>query len=331
MTAAVAPAATHLELDRGFSLAAQRVGLLYAWRHGRRVDWDNPVRFTELVQVRKLTDRSPIQIQMMDKIAAKRLAGVRLGDEWIVPTLWQGTALPRLIPFPVPAIIKSRHGCNQYRVITAVPDCERWQRLRRMARRWQRRPYGRWLDEWAYRDVPRGILAEPLLGGALPLPIDYKIYVFGGIATHVQVHLGRGRRHRWVLRDRSWRQLARSADEPPPPPSLAAMLEAAETLAGDMNFLRVDFYDIGGRPYFGEYCLYPGSGLDPFAADWIDLELGALWLAAMAKDPVPSALTGHGAEQPCRVRGAAMSSAMIAIETAFEEFHAIDDREKEGR
>ncbi|OHD00028.1 MAG: hypothetical protein A2885_21060 [Sphingopyxis sp. RIFCSPHIGHO2_01_FULL_65_24] len=331
MTAAVVPAPTPLGLDRGLPLAAQRVGLLYAWRHGRRIAWDHPARFTELVQLRKLTDRSPIQTQMMDKIAAKRLAGVRLGEEWIVPTLWQGTALPRLIPFPVPAIIKSRHGCNQYRAITALPDCERWQQLRRMARRWQRRPYGRWLDEWAYRDVPRGILAEPLLGGALPLPIDYKIYVFGGIATHVQVHLGRGRRHRWVLHDRSWRQLVRSADEPPPPPSLAAMLEAAETLAGDMTFLRVDFYDIGGRPYFGEYCLYPGSGLDPFAADWIDLELGALWLAAMAKEAVPSLPTGHGGEQPCHLRVTPPSSRVIGIETAFEEFHAIDDREKEGR
>ena len=291
MTAAIAAAPTQIGVDRGLLLAAQRVGLLYGWRHGRRIDWNHPTRFTELVQLRKLTDRSPFQTQMMDKIAAKRLAGTRLGEEWIVPTLWQGTDLPRLIPFPVPAIIKSRHGCNQYRVVTAVPDCERWQQLRRTARRWQRRPYGRWLDEWAYRDVPRGILAEPLLGGALPLPIDYKIYVFGGTATHVQVHLGRGRRHRWILHDRGWRQLVRAADEPPPPPSLPAMLEAAETLAGDMNFLRIDFYDIGGQPYFGEYCLYPGSGLDPFAADWIDLELGALWLAAMAENPVSSALT----------------------------------------
>jgi hypothetical protein len=292
MTATVAPAPTQIGRGRGHLLAEQRVGLLYSWRHGRRIDWDHPARFTELVQLRKLTDRSPVQTQMMDKIAAKRLAGVRIGEDWIVPTLWQGTDLPRLAPFAVPAILKSRHGYNQYRIITAVPDCERWQQLRRTARRWRRGPYGRWLDEWAYRNVPRGILAEPLLGGALPLPIDYKVYVFGGIATHVQVHLGRGRRHRWVLHDRNWRQLVRAADEPPPPLSLAAMLAAG------MNFLRVDFYDIGGRPYFGEYCRYPGSGLDPFAADWIDLELGALWLAAMASDPVPSAPAGHAIEQP---------------------------------
>jgi len=264
------------------SLAEQRVALLYAWRHRRALDLVNPTRFTELVQLRKLTDRSPAQTQMMDKLAAKRIAAATLGADWIVPTLWEGGDLPRLIPLPFPAVIKARHGCNQFEVVTQAPACDRWQQIRRTARRWQRNAYGRWLGEWAYRDVPRGIIAEPLLGGALPLPIDYKIYVFGGEATHVQVHLGRGTRHRWILYDRGWRQLVAASDRPPPPPSLAAMLEAAEALASDMAFVRVDFYDIAGRPYFGEFCLYPGSGLDPFAADWIDLELGGLWLSAIS-------------------------------------------------
>jgi len=283
MTSTLALAPSPPDVGEGLPFARQRVALLYSWRHRRLPDFDDPARFTELVQLRKLTDRSPLQTQLMDKLAAKRIAAARLGASWIVPTLWEGQALPRLIPFPLPAIIKARHGCNQYEVVTRAPDCERWQQIRRGARRWQRRDYGRWLDEWAYRGVPHGILAEPLLGGGLPLPIDYKIYVFGGVATHVQVHLGRGTRHRWILHDRDWRQLVPAPDQPAPPPSLAAMLDAAEALAGDMAFVRIDFYHVDGKPYFGEYCLYPGSGLDRFAADWIDLELGSLWLDALGR------------------------------------------------
>lgn len=191
--------------------------------------------------------------------------------------------MPETIPFFVPAVLKSRHGCNQNAFLTSAPSKAEWRQIRRRSDRWQRAAYGRWLDEWAYRAVPRGLLAEPLLGGKLPLPIDYKIYVFGGAATHIQVHLDRGGRHRWILHDRAWRPLVSGPDAPPPPPSLAAMIDAAETLARGHDFLRVDFYDVDGRPYFGEFCLYPGSGLDPFAADWIDLELGGLWLAAIAK------------------------------------------------
>lgn len=269
-------------LGRGATPARFRIMLTYAWRHGRLPLLDKPERFTELVQQRKLVDRTASHPGLLDKLAAKALVAQALGEEWTVPTIWEGYLPPSPGAFPVPAILKSRHGCNQYAVLTEGSAPADWDGARRKAREWLRRPYGLWLDEWAYRGVPRGLLAEPLLGGQLPLPIDYKIFVFGGSATHIQVHLGRGDRHRWILHDRTWRQLAASPDTPAPPASLAAMIDAAETLARGFDFLRVDFYDIAGRPYFGEFCLYPGSGLDPFAADWIDFELGALWRAALS-------------------------------------------------
>ncbi len=273
--------------DRTSPLHARlRILVSYGWRHGRLPNVSAPRRFTELVQLRKLHDRSPDQTVLMDKIAAKRIAAATLGREWTVPTLWHGPDMPAAPPFAAPAIVKARHGCNQNAVLWCEPSAAEWQRLRTRARRWQRAPYGVWLDEWAYRGVPRGVIAEPLLGGGQRLPIDYKIYVFGGKATHVQVHLDRGgRRHRWILHDRDWRPLVESDDRPAAPASLGAMLDAAEALAAGKEFLRIDFYDVDGRPYFGEYCLYPGSGFDPFAADWIDFELGALWLDAMGPRP----------------------------------------------
>lgn len=255
-----------------------RIAATYAWRHGRLPRIDDPRRFTELVQRRKLVDRTPSHPRLLDKLAAKQWVREVLGSEWTVPTLWQGRQAPAAIPFSLPAILKSRHGCNQYAVLPGDAEIADWTKARRRARRWGRASYGLWLDEWAYRDVPRGLLAEPLLGGALPLPIDYKIFVFGGTATHIQVHLDRGGRHRWILHDRNWRPLVSSTDKPAAPASLPGMIEAAETLGRGHDFLRIDFYDVEGRPYFGEFCLYPGSGLDPFAADWIDFELGALWL-----------------------------------------------------
>ncbi len=152
--------------------------------------------------------------------------------------------------------------------------------MRRLAAKWCAQPYGKWLDEWAYRDVPRGVIIEPLLQPDQELPLDYKIYVFGGRATHVQLHLDRARSHRWILHDRDWTPLAGRDGAQPPPQSLTAMLDAAEQLARGHQFLRVDFYEIDQRPVFGEFCLYPGSGLDPFAQDWMDFELGSLWHAA---------------------------------------------------
>ena len=52
--------------------------------------------------------------------------------------------------------------------------------------------------------------------------------------------------------------------DPAPPASLVRLLAAAETLAARFDFVRVDFYEIGGRPLFGEMTFYPGSGVDRF-------------------------------------------------------------------
>ena len=255
--------------------------LTYGWRHRRLPQLTDPQRFTEFVQQRKLENRDPFQHVLMDKLAAKRMAADALGAEWAIATLWQAEELPAQDPAPGPSIVKARHGCNQYHPIWR-PNPDAWEKLRPRTQRWMASHYGFWLDEWAYKDVPRGLFAEALLGDGRTLPVDYKIYVFGGRATHVQVHLGRGMRHRWMLHDRDWQPLVPTDDMPPRPISLPDMLAAAETLAAGAEFLRVDFFEIAGRPLFGEFCLYPGSGLDPFAAEWIDDALGRLWSAAAA-------------------------------------------------
>ena len=68
-----------------------------------------------------------------------------------------------------------------------------------------------------------------------------------------------------------------------PPVTLAAMLTAAEAIAGDRDHLRVDFYGVGGKTWFGETCLFPGSGLDRFNPPELHLALGRLWAGRSAE------------------------------------------------
>ncbi len=64
---------------------------------------------------------------------------------------------------------------------------------------------------------------------------------------------------------------------PDGPRSLHATLAAAGELARGHDFPRTDLCEIDCRPLPGEFCLYSGPGLDPFAADWIVFELRASW------------------------------------------------------
>jgi len=220
--------------------ARWRVELTYRWRHGRWPDLDNPKRFTEWVQLRKLTDRRQSLAFLTDKAHSKQVAVARLGEERTIPTLWLGDHLPEIAPWPMPFIVKANHGCGQFVVVKTEAD---YARAKITAPRWLRRAYGSWLDEWHYGAARRLVLIEPYIGGA-ELPLDYKVYVFSGRAELVQLHSGRGRGrdHRWSQFDRDWMPLSDDPIDAKAPPQLAEMLVAAEAMAGDEAFLRVDFY-----------------------------------------------------------------------------------------
>ena len=260
--------------------ARLRILLIFGWRQHRLPNWSKPRRFTQWVQRRKLQQRDPRMVAWTDKVTAKALAAQLLGSEWIVPTLWTGAVLPPVPIWPAPLVVKSRHGCNQ----TAFVRDEKfdWLGLRRRAARWVKAPYGGWLDEWAYRDVPRGLMVEPFLGPVDALPTDYKFFVFGGRASHVQVHLDRAGNHRWLVLDRDWRVVEGQGigSAPERPATLQRMLAAAETVGAEFDFVRVDFYEVEGRPLFGEVAFYPGSGLLPVKPDALDFEWGTLWSEA---------------------------------------------------
>jgi hypothetical protein len=255
--------------------ARARVTMIFLWRHGRLPKVTRPELFNEWVQWRKLYDRDPTLAALTDKLHAKSLAAERIAPALVIPTLWFGKRLPDAAPWPLPFIVKANHGCRQFVVVRCADD---WANAKREARGWLTRTYGKWLDEWHYRSARRAILVEPFVGPEHGLPVDYKVFVFGGVAEFIQVHLGRGADHRWMYFDRRWGKLSGSgADQVERPMWLAEMLDAAERMAAGRDHLRVDFYEVGDGFRFGETCLFPGSGLDPFEPASLDQVLGRCW------------------------------------------------------
>jgi hypothetical protein len=54
------------------------------------------------------------------------------------------------------------------------------------------------------------------------------------------------------------------------------MMLLAEKLSKNLPFLRVDFYEINNKIYFGELTFYPASGFSKFEPDEWDEKLGNL-------------------------------------------------------
>lgn len=260
----------------GACLRRLRVQLTYVWRHGRLADLANPHLLTEHVQRRKLYVRDPRYPQLADKVQVKGYVAARLGVRWLVPTLWRGSNLPMRAAWSMPFVVKSRHGCGQFLVVRDEAD---YREARRRSRRWMRSTYGTWLDEWLYAQIVPGLLVEPYIGVGPHLPLDYKLFVFGGRARYIQVHLARATSHRWVVFDLNWRRASPANDEADPqrPVSLGQMIAAAEELGKDFDFVRVDFYEVAGQPLFGELTFYPGSGLEPVEPAALNEAMGSWW------------------------------------------------------
>lgn len=126
--------------------------------------------------------------------------------------------------------------------------------------------------EWPYKNVPPRIIAEKFLDDNGHVPVDYKIYCFNGEPYKVMLCLDRDKDEptKFYSFDFQWNLLRhniRGKNAPegftlPKPQTLNLMYESAKTLSRGIPFVRVDFYDLNGRMYFGEMTFYPDSGFD---------------------------------------------------------------------
>ena len=57
------------------------------------------------------------------------------------------------------------------------------------------------------------------------------------------------------------------------PAEFEQMRSLAAKLSANIPFVRVDFFDINGRIYFGEFTFYDWGGMRPFNGEW-DKRLG---------------------------------------------------------
>jgi hypothetical protein len=262
-----------------------RLELLYRRKVGRKPNFNNPTYLTEKIQVAKLTWRSPRMVELADKVLAKQVVAEKLGPEWITPTLFAGPTLPPRDQrnWPIPYVIKINHRSGGNYFVTRPEDLD-WDQIEAKVDRWLRRSYGTPKLEWVYKPIKRQVLVEPFIGTGEP-PADYRLHVFGGKVEFTAINWERFAGLKRALYDRNWNRLHfvmsdatpyYGDDIPPKPASYDEMVRGAEILAADFPFARVDFYEIDGRPRFGEVTFYPHSGLFRMPEE-IDRQYGALF------------------------------------------------------
>lgn len=260
---------------------------VYRIRMGRRLNLDEPRLFSEKLQWLKLYDHNPEYTTMVDKYAAKQYVGGIIGEEYIVPTLgvWDRFDDIDFSRLPDRFVLKCTHDSGGLVVCKDKSELDIG-KARRKIGRCLRSNYYWGSREWPYKDVPRRIIAEAYLDYESYTDdlLDYKFFCFGGEPKYCQVIGGRGKTMCIDFFDREWRHqpfheprnYPFAPQEPSRPDNLDEMWGLAAKLAKDKPFSRIDFYNFGGKVYFGEITFFPTSGTGGFDPEEYDERFGRL-------------------------------------------------------
>lgn len=264
----------------------------FRYMMGYKINLSAPKTFNEKLQWLKLYDRRPEYIKMVDKYEVKKYVAECIGEEYIIPTLgvWSSYDSIEFDKLPNQFVLKCTHDSGG---LVLVKDKKEMNKnlIKRKIKKCFRRNYF-WVGrEWPYKDVKPRIIIEKYMEEDGHTPFDYKIFCFNGEPKVVLVCRDRFTEAGLTedFYSEKWEHLQVRRPTHPnaneiikKPKELEEMLRLAKVLAEDIPFVRVDFYTIEGKVYFGELTFYPASGFNGFEpkeydeifGEWLQLPVG---------------------------------------------------------
>ena len=279
-------AVAHLAEKEMFNWIRDRsyLKLIYWARLGKKLHLDPPQTFNEKLQWLKLYDRKPEHTMMVDKYEVKKYISEIIGEEYVIPTLgvWERFDDIDFGALPEQFVLKCTHDSGGLVICKNKSDLDITAAKNKIEQCFKKNYYYH-AREWPYKNVNKRIIAEKYMCSDDSSELtDYKIMCFNGkvkcIFTCTDRYSEDGLKVTFF--DRNWERMPFERHYPAdpkyiaPPQSLKQMIELSEKIANNLLFARVDFYEIGGKPYFGEITFFPGSGMEEFTPDEWDLKLG---------------------------------------------------------
>ena len=249
----------------------------FMYKVGYELNIENPVFFNEKIQWLKLYNRKPEYTIMVDKYKVRQYVAQQIGEKYLIPLLgvWD---TPEEIDFkdlPNQFVLKCNHNSGNGMCICKDKTKLDIAKVKRKLRRSLKSDFYLTGREWPYKDVPRKIIAEKFMSDGSGSDLrDYKFYCFNGIPKYCQVISNRTTAETIDFFDMEWKLQGFTGLALPPQPHSAVPIKRpscyeemqllAQKLAKSIPFVRIDFYEIEGRVYFGEITFFPASGFGEF-------------------------------------------------------------------
>ena len=251
---------------------------------GKTLNLNTPKTFNEKLQWLKLYNREPQYTMMVDKYAVKQYVANKIGSQYIIPTLgvWNHFDEIDFDELPNQFVLKCTHDSG------GIVICKDKLKLDKRAAKqkleyYLKRKYYYVHREWPYKNVKPRIIAEKYMSNDNGEDLnDYKLMCFNGQVKATFVCSDRFSEDglKVTFYDTNWKRMPFERHYPASKTDIARpktydeMLILAEKLAFQIPFVRVDFYEVQGRVYFGELTFFPGSGYEEFTPEEWDKKLG---------------------------------------------------------
>ena len=259
------------------------VELMYWLNMGKKLNLKNPVTFNEKLQWLKLYNHNPEYTVMVDKVKAKEYVAKLIGEEHIIPTLgvWDDPDDIDFDALPNQFVLKCNHNSGTGMCICRDKSKLDIEKVKAKLRKGLKENYFvRW-REWPYKNVPRKILAEKFMVDESGTELtDYKWFCFNGEPYMMYVSHDNAEHATTDFFDMNYNRLPLrmkdpNSDNPPTKPKeFEEMREYAKVLSRHIPFLRVDFYVISHKVYFGELTFFHNAGFCKVKPDKWNEKLG---------------------------------------------------------
>ena len=262
--------------------------LRYRAMMDRTPDLKNPRTYTEKIQWLKLHDRRPEYPPLADKSLVKEFVKNTIGEEYLIPTLavWDKAEDIDFDILPDAFVLKCTHDSGGMLICRDKSRLDREQAIARMDTL-LRKSFFSINREWVYKNITPRIIAEPYMEDSRTGELrDYKFFCFDGVPKLMFVASERQKPDtdtKFDFFDMDYNHLdlinghPNAAVPPERPENFERMKILAANLSRNIPHVRVDFYEVDGKVYFGELTFYHFSGSVPFQPESWDETIGS-WL-----------------------------------------------------
>lgn len=263
--------------------------LLYYSEFKKVLNLSNPLLFTEKLQWLKIHNREPEYSKLVDKYCVREFVSSVIGEEYLTPIIavYNNVGEIEWGNLPNEFVIKCNHGsgtniiCFDKKRLNIKLSSEK-------LKRWMKKNWYWFGREWPYKNLKKKIIVEQLLvDNKTRIPNDYKFWIFNNEIKFINVHFKEDNKTKiniynndWELQNFGMVYKNNLNVYHKKPVNYEKMSELAKKISAVVNspFLRVDFYEVNGKIYFGEITFFPTSGLIHFHPyhEEIDLMYGTM-------------------------------------------------------